>query len=115
MNGLAQVVVGTEFQPDDAVDVVPARGEHQYRRCVRRAEFAQHIEAADARQHHIQNHDLEFVDRKFGQRVAAVMHAPDLEMLGAQVFAEHLAQLAVVVDEQDAGVARGRRIRGWCG
>ena len=43
---------------------------------------------------------------QLGERIAAVVHALDLEMLGAQILGEHLAQLAVVVDQQYARLAR---------
>ena len=43
---------------------------------------------------------------QLGERIAAVVHALDLEVLGVQILGEHLAQLAVVVHEQNARLAR---------
>ncbi len=110
---LAEVVVGAELQADDAIDVIAARGEHEDRGVVRGAELAQHVEAADARQHHIQDQDLEIVRFEFRERIAAVVHALDLEVFGVQIFGEHLAQFAIVVDEQNSRLAlrRGLRLR----
>jgi hypothetical protein len=54
-------------------------------------------------------------DLQFLQRVAAVVHALDVEMLGFQVLGEHLTQFAVVVDQQHARLpcaADSRRL-GW--
>ena len=52
--GLHQVVVGAELEADDAIHDNAAGGEHQDRRCIGSAEFAQNVEAADGGQHHIQ-------------------------------------------------------------
>jgi len=109
VEGLAEVIVGAELQADDAVHVVAAGGEHQDRSLVRGAEFAQDVEAADVRQHDVQDQDFEIADLERGQSVGAVMHARHLEMLGFQIFREHLAQLAIVVDEQHAALAGRRR------
>ena len=108
---LAEIVVGAELQSDDAIDVVAARRQHQDGRVVRGAELAQHVEAADARQHHVQNQDLEVVQLELVERVAAVVHALHLEVLGLQIFGEHLAELAVVVHQQHARLARRCGVR----
>ena len=108
IEGLAQIVVGAELEADDAVDVVAACGQHEDRRVVAGAERAQDIEAADARQHHIENQNLEIVGLELVERIAAVVHALDLEMFGAQVFAEHLTKLAIVIHQQHARLARCR-------
>ena len=102
IEGLAQIVVGAEFETDDAVDVVAARREHQDGRLVGRAELAQHVEAADARQHHVENHDFKFGGPQFRQRIAAVVHAFHVEMFGVQILGEHLTELAVIIDQQHA-------------
>src|ERR1700677_2933317 len=116
IEGLAQVVAGAEFQANDPVDIVAARREHQDRRLVGRSQFAQHVEAADARQHHVENQNFELAGLQYFQGVAAVVHALDLEVLGVQVFGEHLTKFAVVVDQQNPRLARLAVIRlRWVG
>jgi hypothetical protein len=102
IEGFAQVIVGPELQAHDPVDVVPARREHQDRGFVGRSQFAQHVEAADARQHHVENQDLEIVRLQLFQRLASVVHALHVEVLGVQILGEHLTEFAVIVDQQDS-------------
>jgi len=109
----AQVIVGAEFEAHDPINIIAAGGEHQDRRFVGSAKCAQNIEAADARQHHIQNHDFKVVGLQFRERVAAVVHAFHVEMFRIQVFGQHLAQFAIVIDQQHTRLARGRGICRW--
>ena len=82
---------------------------------MRRAEPAQHIEAADRGQHHIQDHDLKTMPLQCAQGFAAIMHAFHLEALVGEIFGQHLAQLAIIVDQQYARLASaGLGGRGWC-
>src|SRR5947199_219455 len=48
---LGHIVVGPHLEPDDAIHVVAARGEHQHRRLLALAQAAQHLEAAKPGQH----------------------------------------------------------------
>jgi hypothetical protein len=106
IEGLAQVVVGAEFQADDAVDIVAARREHQDRRCVGRSQLAQYVEATDARQHHVENQNLKLIGLQNFQGIAAVVHALHIEVFGVQILGEHLTKFAVVVDQQNPRLAR---------
>ena len=54
---LGHVIVGAEFEPDDAVDVVAARGEHEHRQLARCADLRQRFDAVQARHHHIEHRD----------------------------------------------------------
>jgi len=97
--------LGAELEADDPVHVVAARGQHENRGAVGGAELAQHIEARDARQHHVEDQDLELADLEQSERIAAVVHALDLEMLCAQVLAEHLTKLAIIIHQEHARIA----------
>src|SRR4029077_20738845 len=56
---LGEVVVGAELQADHLVDLVVARGEHEDGRLgARRAEAAKDLEAVDARQPDIEDHEV---------------------------------------------------------
>jgi hypothetical protein len=69
------------------------------------AQSAQHFEAAERGQHYIEDHQVERM-RLLGElfeRLGAVAQQRHLEALAGQVLREHLAELAVVVDDQQGG------------
>src|SRR5690606_22103647 len=69
---LDQVIVGTQFQPLDAIGDIVAGSEEQYRRVGLPAQAAQHFPAVQCRHHHIQNDDVEGVLQRQVQAVEAV-------------------------------------------
>ena len=80
------------------------------------AQPAQHFEAAQRRQHHVENDQVELI-RLLAQaleRFGAVAHQRDLETFAGQVLGEHLAELTVVIDDQYGGRQRHAGIR-WLG
>ena len=111
---LRQVVVGAQLETDDAIDVGAVRGEHDHRHRQAVAQPAQHLEAAERGQHHVEDHQVERM-RLLGEpleRLGAVAHQRHLEALAGQVLGEHLAELAVVVDDQQGGrQGHGRKVR----
>ena len=56
---LRNVVVGAELEPDDTVGVVPFGGQHHDRDLVIRADPPADLEPVDARQHHVEEDDVE--------------------------------------------------------
>ena len=66
------------------------------------AQPAQHLEAVEVRQHHVEHHDVEAAGRQRAQAGRTVAALLDLEAARAQVGAEHVGQPVVVVDDQDA-------------
>src|SRR5271170_2339445 len=87
----AEIIIGAQLEAHDPVDIIAAGGEHQDRRFVGSAECAQNIEAADAWQHDVQNHDFKVVGLQFRESVAAVVHAFYVEVFRIQIFGQHLA------------------------
>src|ERR1700730_338554 len=61
IEGLAEVVVRSQLDSHDPVNSIPARREHQDRSIVRLSQLAQDVEAADARQHRIENQNFKVV------------------------------------------------------
>src|SRR5262249_32345981 len=58
LEGLDQVIIGAEFQPDDAVHDLPPRSEHQYRNVdPTLSKVTADVEAASERQHHVQDNE----------------------------------------------------------
>ena len=101
---LDDVVVRAELEADDAVDLLPLRGDHHDRDVLRRLvalERLADLEPGDVRQHEVEQHDVrELVPRELepaqpGLRDAHVM--PRLR----EVVTKHLAQVELVVDHED--------------
>src|ERR1035437_2687303 len=58
---LRDVVVGAQLKPDDRVDVVRPRGQHENRGRPAPADLATHLEPVDARQHQVQDDEVRVV------------------------------------------------------
>jgi hypothetical protein len=115
LNGFDRVVIRAELEPDDAVHVVPARGEHQHGHRRARADRAQHIEAVDTRKHDVEHGELVGAGERAIQGAHAVGLGIEGEALPREVFSDHLRELHVVVDEQHACHAvRGSGRRSHC-
>src|SRR5207248_2644788 len=50
---LRQIVVGADFEADDLVDVLVARGQHQDRYVARLTNALRHLDAVDVREHQV--------------------------------------------------------------
>jgi hypothetical protein len=81
--------------------VLAPRGEHQHRCRKQRSDAPEHVETIHPRQHHVQHHRIPRPADNLRQGRRTVMDRGHLEILGGQVFGEQLAQLGVIVDEQD--------------
>ncbi len=92
-----QIVVGAQLQADDAVDVLAARRQHQHGGQVLLAQQSQHVEAAEARQHHIEHDQIKMVAAERVQGLIAIVHHRKPEALGRQVL------------DRACGTARGHR------
>ena len=99
---LDDVVVGAGLQAHDDVDGVGLRGEHDDRHAGLGADLAAHLEAVDAREHDVEEHQVGAVLAEDADGGGAVGDVVDLEPLVAQDDAEHLRQRQVVVDDQHA-------------
>ncbi|MNT48691.1 hypothetical protein D3C71_775690 [compost metagenome] len=60
------------------------------------------VESVAVGQHQIQQHQLEVVLRQQGLPLSAGVRERELAMIGFEVFAQHLGQFDVVVDQQNA-------------
>jgi hypothetical protein len=52
---LRKIIVGSQLQADDAIDVFAARGQHQNRNAAGGAHALQNLESIQARQHNVQH------------------------------------------------------------
>ena len=97
---LGQIIVRAEFQADDAVHVVGARGEHEHRHAALFAQPPEDFEAVHTGQHDVQDYQVEAAVQGAFQAAAAFMHALDREAFALEKLGQQGAQLGVVVDQQ---------------
>ncbi|MNP09640.1 hypothetical protein D3C76_1017540 [compost metagenome] len=92
ITGLGQVVVGAEFQAEDAVQRFAACGEHQHRQVgMFAAQLLEQLQAAAVGQHHVEDDGIRRAAGQRGARLGAVVagaHAEAfLDQPGTQQFA----------------------------
>jgi hypothetical protein len=99
---LAQVVVGADFQADDAVDVLALGGEHDDRGAVVGGAQAAADGQAVLAGHHQVEHDQvgRFAQHQAVERLA-VLGQDDFEAFLGQVAAQQVADARIVIDHQD--------------
>ncbi len=98
---LGQVVVGADLEADDAIDVLAAGGEQDDGNGGTLSQGTQNLEAVLLGQHHIQNHQPVAAARRQIDGARARVVGFDVEPLGAQQLADQVAQLPIVVDDED--------------
>jgi hypothetical protein len=101
LEGLGEVVVGAQLQPDDAAHRVAARGQHQHRRRVGLgAQPAQQRQAVLAGQHQVQHDGIGPGGRQQPPHRPAVRRGADLPAEALQVGRQAGPDLGVVVDDE---------------
>ncbi len=98
---LRKVVVRSHLQTRDAIHIFAARGEHQHGDTALRAQAPEDLETVQARQHDIQNHQIEAAVEGAVQAASAFVLALDSESFARQELDQQGAQLGVIVDQQD--------------
>ena len=66
-------------------------------------QVAQHVEAVLARQHHVEQHEIELARRRLVQAALAVGGRVHLIAFAPQAIGQRQLQPGFVLDEQDAG------------
>src|SRR5581483_10819548 len=56
VEGLGKIIVGAEFQADDAVDILAARREHDHGHFAFAAQLTEYLEAIHAGEHDVEHH-----------------------------------------------------------
>ena len=103
--GLRDVVVGAELEPEHLVDLVVARRQHDDRDGGAGSEPAAHLEAVEAGQHHVEHHQVDGLLREPAQRLLAVARLDDRIALPLQRIGQELLDGLLVVDQHDGGFA----------
>src|SRR6266540_1099179 len=98
---LRDVVVGAELQPNDLVELVVARGQHDNRHGAAGAQALADLETVNARQHDVQNDQVRI---RLGKKVESLLAVPgrnDAEALALEWVRQELLDGVLVVHEQD--------------
>ncbi len=99
---LGQIVVGADLQADDAVCGIPARGEHQHRRVLFRAQLAAHLESVDVGQHQVEHQRVKRLMRKPLESGAASGLDRNAKPRLAEILGNHLGEPGIVFDQENA-------------
>jgi hypothetical protein len=104
VEGLGQIVVGADFQPDDAIHFVALGGQHDDGdRVGRTAQAAADGEAVFARQHQVEHDQVVQLALQRAIHALGIRHGLDREPLVGEVALEQLAQAQVVIDDKNLG------------
>jgi hypothetical protein len=96
---LRDVVVGVQLKPDDRVDVVGPRGQHEDGGRPAPTDLATDLEPVDDRQRQVQDHEVRVVPQMERQRRVPVAGGDHGEALFLEVELEQLHDVRLVVDE----------------
>ncbi len=99
---LRQIIVGAEFQPDNAVFILAARRQHQHRQPRLAPHPAQDLEAVHARQHDIQNHQVETAAERRVQPFDAVVLHVDTKPFAGQQLGEQPRKFLIIIHNKDS-------------
>ena len=112
VEGLGQVIVSTQLQPDNLVDVVVARGEHEDGQVAAGAQLTADLPSIKAGQHQVEHDQVRRPRQQLLQRDLAVGGAVDLEALALQIEPHKVDDVLFVIDEEDrlAHEAMSRRM-----
>lgn len=112
IEGLPQVVIGADLEPQDAVEHLLPRAHHQDGHVDgAAAQFPAHPQAVHARQAHVQQDQVEAGPGGFVQGGGAVRHPVDLEPLPLQAEPDHLGDVRVVLGDQEPRIRHGLALR----
>ena len=101
--GLDDVVIRARVQADDLVGVAGARGEEDDRDAALLTQSAADLDPVHAGQHHVEHHEVRLAGTGRGERRLTVAGGRDPMALAHQVEAQQVADLGVVVDDEDMG------------
>ena len=98
---LGEVVVRPHFQADDAVGLLAHGGQHQDRDVRAFADLAAELEAVLAGEHDVEDDEVDVVPRERHVHLAPVADALDGIAVLLEEMRDEIADLAIVVDDQD--------------
>ncbi len=104
-----QIVVGADFEADDAVGFIAARGEHEHGYVTAGADFLQDLETVHAGEHHVEDESVPGLVGSGGafDALGASVDGGNVEAEGFEIGGDETAEFPIVVDHQEARAAVG--------
>jgi hypothetical protein len=99
---LWQVIVRSDLQSKDSLDIFSTCGQNQHRNERLSAQFTQNVQTAHAWQHEIEDDKCMFPGERALKPTWSVVHRFDREPLGAEALREESAQLDIIIDDENA-------------
>jgi hypothetical protein len=99
--GLGDVVVRAHLEPDDLVDLIALRGQHDDRHLAARAHPPADLDPVQLGEHQVEHDEVEALFAESAQRLLAVVGRNHLISVSAQRIGEQCLHCPLVVDEQD--------------
>ncbi len=110
IEGFGEVMIGADFQADDALHIVAVSREHDDGNGGDGADFAEDFEAAHAGKHDVENDEGVGAGESAVQADTAVVNGFCAQALGDEVFGDEVAQFDVIINDENAGGERWRRM-----
>ena len=101
-----KVVVGADFEAENAVDVFTAGRQHDNGDAGGSADLLENLEAAKARKHNVENQEGVVSGERFFDGISASVHRIEVKTLGLEILGEQFTKLGVVVDDEKAANER---------
>ena len=98
---LDQVIVGAQFQPQDAICHAVAGREHQHRHIAHRPQGFQHPIAIQTRQHQIEDHQICRFVAEAGDGLFAIARHNHVVAVQPQACLDQIADRRLIIDHQN--------------
>ena len=99
---LREVIVGTELEANDLVDLGVARRQHQDRHVTLAPDPPADLEPVNVRQHHVEDDDLGPILAERLKSALAILGGEHFKAFLSKRVAEGMTQIRVVVDDQQS-------------
>ena len=97
---LREVVISTDLEADDLVQLAVARGQHDHGNVALPAQRARDLESVPAGQHDVEDHQVGTRLAERHKSLIAVVRSEDLEALLPECVPERVTKIHVVVDDE---------------
>lgn len=105
--GFRNVVVGSQFEPDDPIGLFTAGGEHDHRHRCEGPEPPTHLKAVDSRKHEVEHDEIGRIGQGSVERCLTVTGHLDGEALALEISGHDLGDGLIVVDDENASGVHG--------
>src|SRR5262249_15117039 len=100
---LAEIIVGADFKPDNAVDILLQRRKENDRHVgAVGPEVAAHVEAGAVGQHHVEHDEIDMVRRQLVAELTATRRELHAKALCLDIAGEELPNFWIVIDDENA-------------